>query len=68
MAERLRSVAHLFSRNCDFFREDIQMVPKAEHIFKYANRLAEILLFICARLEQVSTWSFSFELWTDIPL
>jgi hypothetical protein len=67
MAECLRGIAHLFARNCDFFREDIQMIPKAEHVFKNAHRLAKILFFIRARLIHVSKWPVNFENCADIP-
>jgi hypothetical protein len=66
MAKRLRGVAHLFTGNRNLFGEDIQMISKAEHILKNADRLAEILFFVRTSLKDVSG-SVNIGLWTDIP-
>jgi hypothetical protein len=71
MAESLRRITQLLSRNCDLFGEDVQVVPKAEHVLEYADCLAEVLFFVCASLEyvhqclfellQASQWPYSRE-------
>jgi hypothetical protein len=62
----LRRVAQLFAGTRDLLREDPQMIPKAEHVFEYADRLPEVLFFVRASLQDVSETLETTITWKDV--
>ena len=50
VAKGLRRVAQLLTRARNFFREDMQVIPKAQHILEDRHSLQQILFIVRASL------------------